>query len=626
MDPKTTAFNNSKSNNEPSISSSETQTHSDTKVQVLNTDSNNIKEETEGDSEDLLNKLSNKKTNRKIPNIAEELAKNRNYVKGASPSPVIVSTSSSTPPSGPPSSSTNSMGIPTNRFSKNTIELYQHSPSSAISTDKTDTEERRQNNRSIDNRNAPERGSSSFAANQLKISSLLTISSNDDSTSSHISDSKSNKNGNNATINNIPSAYTELHTDANSVESLIKSPNSPRNKSLTPKVILPTQNMDGSLAKDPHLGDNTPGILIAKTSSPVNLDVESTAQSLGKFNKSIHSLKAALTKAPVEKVSLKRSNSSVSNSDSNVNSSKKPAPEKAKKSSSVSAILPKPVTKASKKSTSNNNDSTRKKTASNRTTSTIKKESNTSSKPSTIKKENSSLSSIKASEKEKDKSGNGTDSKNSTNGVKKDPTAKSPKRLIAAPTVNSPKVLQATETKAKEPSILIDIPLYQADTNDYLDENGQVIFNLSTLIKEKYHPKNKELAQLKDSKRNLLMQLSDQSNGSLEKEKDEECDVIELDDDEDMEEDEGEIDTETNTVTTTNSPKKKSHPMKGKNLIGKYDVEDPFIDDSELLWEEQRAATKDGFFVYFGPLIEKGHYASLERANGTMKRGGVKNK
>ncbi|CAI4280100.1 BFH_collapsed_G0003990.mRNA.1.CDS.1 [Saccharomyces cerevisiae] len=122
------------------------------------------------------------------------------------------------------------------------------------------------------------------------------------------------------------------------------------------------------------------------------------------------------------------------------------------------------------------------------------------------------------------------------------------------------------------------------------------------------------------------MQLSDHSNGSLEKEKDEEGDVIELDDDEDMEEDEGEIDTETNTVTTTISPKKKSHPMKGKNLIGKYDVEDPFIDDSELLWEEQRAATKDGFFVYFGPLIEKGHYASLERANGTMKRGGVKNK
>lgn len=59
--------------------------------------------------------------------------------------------------------------------------------------------------------------------------------------------------------------------------------------------------MDGTIAKDPHLGDNTPGILIAKTSSPVNLDVESTAQSLGKFNKSTNSLKAALTKAPAKR-------------------------------------------------------------------------------------------------------------------------------------------------------------------------------------------------------------------------------------------------------------------------------------------------------------------------------------
>ena len=64
--------------------------------------------------------------------------------------------------------------------------------------------------------------------------------------------------------------------------------------------------------------------------------------------------------------------------------------------------------------------------------------------------------------------------------------------------------------------------------------------------------------------------------------------------------------------------------MKGRSLIGKYDTEDPFIDDSELLWEEQRVATKDGFFVYFGPLIEKGQYASFERVNGTMKRGGIK--
>lgn len=36
---------------------------------------------------------------------------------------------------------------------------------------------------------------------------------------------------------------------------------------------------------------------------------------------------------------------------------------------------------------------------------------------------------------------------------------------------------------------------------------------------------------------------------------------------------------------------------------GKYDLNDPFIDDSELLWEEQAASTQDGFFVYSGPLV-----------------------
>ncbi|KAI6360931.1 hypothetical protein MCOR25_006581 [Pyricularia grisea] len=34
-----------------------------------------------------------------------------------------------------------------------------------------------------------------------------------------------------------------------------------------------------------------------------------------------------------------------------------------------------------------------------------------------------------------------------------------------------------------------------------------------------------------------------------------------------------------------------------------YDKEDDFVDDSEMLWEEQAAASKDGFFVYSGPLI-----------------------
>lgn len=37
-----------------------------------------------------------------------------------------------------------------------------------------------------------------------------------------------------------------------------------------------------------------------------------------------------------------------------------------------------------------------------------------------------------------------------------------------------------------------------------------------------------------------------------------------------------------------------------------YDKEDDFIDDTELIWEEQAATSKDGFFVYSGPLIPPG--------------------
>lgn len=44
-----------------------------------------------------------------------------------------------------------------------------------------------------------------------------------------------------------------------------------------------------------------------------------------------------------------------------------------------------------------------------------------------------------------------------------------------------------------------------------------------------------------------------------------------------------------------------------------YDKEDDFIDDTELAFEEQAAATKDGFFVYSGPLVPEGEKANVER-------------
>lgn len=44
-----------------------------------------------------------------------------------------------------------------------------------------------------------------------------------------------------------------------------------------------------------------------------------------------------------------------------------------------------------------------------------------------------------------------------------------------------------------------------------------------------------------------------------------------------------------------------------------YDKDDPFVDDAELAWEEQAAASKDGFFVYSGPLVPEGEKPNIER-------------
>ncbi|KAI9825187.1 MAG: hypothetical protein M1819_000592 [Sarea resinae] len=60
---------------------------------------------------------------------------------------------------------------------------------------------------------------------------------------------------------------------------------------------------------------------------------------------------------------------------------------------------------------------------------------------------------------------------------------------------------------------------------------------------------------------------------------------------------------------------------KRRTKVEEYDKDDPFVDDSEMLWEEQAAASKDGFFVYSGPLVPAGEKPTIERADGTVKRG-----
>ncbi|KEF53659.1 uncharacterized protein A1O9_10059 [Exophiala aquamarina CBS 119918] len=72
----------------------------------------------------------------------------------------------------------------------------------------------------------------------------------------------------------------------------------------------------------------------------------------------------------------------------------------------------------------------------------------------------------------------------------------------------------------------------------------------------------------------------------------------------------------TNSGTDAPGPKRRRRRKQEE-----YDQDDPFVDDSELLWEAQAAASKDGFFVYCGPLVPEGEKPAVERADGTIKRG-----
>lgn len=54
----------------------------------------------------------------------------------------------------------------------------------------------------------------------------------------------------------------------------------------------------------------------------------------------------------------------------------------------------------------------------------------------------------------------------------------------------------------------------------------------------------------------------------------------------------------------TSGPDAQAKPKKKRNFKeDQYDIDDDFVDDSEMLWEAQAAASRDGFFVYSGPLV-----------------------
>ena len=82
---------------------------------------------------------------------------------------------------------------------------------------------------------------------------------------------------------------------------------------------------------------------------------------------------------------------------------------------------------------------------------------------------------------------------------------------------------------------------------------------------------------------------------------------------------EGESDVEMggqNEGSNSESTKRK------RRVNERYDLEDDFIDDSEMIWQDQALASRDGYFVWSGPLVQEGEKPTIERADGTVKRGG----
>lgn len=70
-----------------------------------------------------------------------------------------------------------------------------------------------------------------------------------------------------------------------------------------------------------------------------------------------------------------------------------------------------------------------------------------------------------------------------------------------------------------------------------------------------------------------------------------------------------------NSGTDAAEPKRRR-----RRKVEEYDQDDPFVDDSELLWEAQAAASKDGFFVYCGPLVPEGEKPAVERYDSSLPR------
>jgi hypothetical protein len=168
------------------------------------------------------------------------------------------------------------------------------------------------------------------------------------------------------------------------------------------------------------------------------------------------------------------------------------------------------------------------------------------------------------------------------------------------------------------PSIILHVPL-NGETNKYV--------NFARMAEERYgwdalHPR---LAANRERKARIAA-----ASAALEKEKNGSGKESGDEMDEDLQSDGDASNVEMGGVTNganggTSGPEGVSaKPARKKRNFkeDEYDKDDDFVDDSELLWEEQAAASRDGFFVYSGPLIPEVEKSAVPEGPAKRGRGG----
>ncbi|KAI5954596.1 HPC2 [Candida jiufengensis] len=163
---------------------------------------------------------------------------------------------------------------------------------------------------------------------------------------------------------------------------------------------------------------------------------------------------------------------------------------------------------------------------------------------------------------------------------------------------------QQSKEKIETPIIALNIPLL--DPKNPQPGKAEVVVNVLKLAEEKYgwsviHPKAKSAIDIMDD--------------MIDDEEDD--DQVDDDNDEDEEQDNSKPIQQQRGKELTEEQLVRQHEIKMIRKVGKYDFEDPFIDDFELQMEEEISTTKEGFFVYWGPLID-------DRNNSTNKKGSKK--